>query len=1089
MKVFSNTKTKWLRKGLICFLAITGGLLFQSEAETAYAAKMQTPQSKVLTDAGTTGRNWDLSDVSVSFDQNYASVGTALTVSVEHADPGDSFTYEWRSGDAILTEITGNTYTPTQDDLESMIQVTVTSQKYGESWKISMYCSQLPVVYIDTADGLDVLEKETYKDAHLRLQGNEEFSDSSILYDGVMEIKGRGNSTWDYAASNGLKKPYKLKLDEKADLLGMGKNKHWVLLANLIDHTNMRNQLMYEFSRDIGMECYMDSKQVVVILNGEYLGLYQLCEHKRVDENRIDVFDWEGLGEDIASEISDQEDFSKDQKKDLEEQMTTDFSWYDTGKVTFDGTSYEIADYWSEEIPEFTGGFVFDMDFRLDDPEYISKFRTEYGYPMFFEAPEYAVTSNTMFQYAKNYLQAFENAIHSDDFYASFDGEDFHYSQLFDIDSLVQNWFLVEYSMNWDGMKNSTLMYKDLDGPLKMGPAWDYDWCWGNINMYNNTATYVIKGWHTNEESFCEQPYQRENWNRYLISDPYFVTLLYEKWQEIRQPVIEEMIRDGGKIDTLTEAYRLASEANDEKWSYSYGLYSGYGITNGQPTYKQSEFYEDAVNSMKYFIENRVAWMDKQFTSVEHLLASLGRFQASSDLWVEEITIPETGGADVTARVTDASAAEIAFYVNGIYMGSSPVKNQTAAWHIPQSALRDGSDALNTVQLRALDEDGNFLKNGTKAMTNYKNFQSDWEEPAPPLNGTVTILGKPEVGATLMAMVSDDNNSGQLSYQWLADDEEIPGAVHSTYLVTETNVGKRLRVRVTSNVETGSLLSEPTEMIVRKAPSEKPDPGDGTPPDSDAPSGAGDAEPSGLKSLAFQKSEYLLPKGSRIRLTVLASPSGSGTGALTWSSSSPSIVTVDHSGTIHAKKKGRATITVQSANGKSASVKIIVSQVRLKVKTIRMQKGTSTTLLGIRSKYPATDQVASWKSSNRKVATVNKKGKVTAKKKGSAKITVTMKSGAKASYKLLVTKKPVKTKKLRVPSKKLTLTLRQRKKLNIRRVPLTANDKLTYHTSNPSVVTVNPKGVLRAVGKGRASIRIKCSSGPSITIRVRVRKG
>ena len=183
-----------------------------------------------------------------------------------------------------------------------------------------------------------------------------------------------------------------------------------------------------------------------------------------------------------------------------------------------------------------------------------------------------------MMNYGKTYLQAFEDALHAEDFYAPFQNQDLHYSQLYDIDSLVQNWFVVEYSMNWDGMKNSTLMYKDLDDLLKMGPAWDFDWCWGNINMYSMTSPYVITGWHTTTDSFCEQGYQRENWNRYLVSDPYFATLVFEKWQEIRDTVIEDMIKDGGKIDTLQETYRKSSEANDRKWDYSYNRYSGMGL-------------------------------------------------------------------------------------------------------------------------------------------------------------------------------------------------------------------------------------------------------------------------------------------------------------------------------------------------------------------------------------------------------------------------------------------------------------------------------------------------------------------------------
>ena len=65
----------------------------------------------------------------------------------------------------------------------------------------------------------------------MKIQGNERYNlETTKLYDGKIEIKGRGNSTW------GLpKKPYKIKLDSKTNLFSMGKNKHWVLLANYYD--------------------------------------------------------------------------------------------------------------------------------------------------------------------------------------------------------------------------------------------------------------------------------------------------------------------------------------------------------------------------------------------------------------------------------------------------------------------------------------------------------------------------------------------------------------------------------------------------------------------------------------------------------------------------------------------------------------------------------------------------------------------------------------------------------------------------------------------------------------------------------------
>ncbi len=65
-----------------------------------------------------------------------------------------------------------------------------------------------------------------------------------------------------------------------------------------------------------------------------------------------------------------------------------------------------------------------------------------------------------------------------------------------------------------------------------------------------------------------------------------------------------------------------------------------------------------------------------------------------------------------------------------------------------------------------------------------------------------------------------------------------------------------------------------------------------------------------------------------------------------------------------------------------------------------LKKGKSITLKI--KKHVSGDSVKLWKSNNKKIATVNSKGKVTAKKKGNATITVYMKSGAKASCKVKV---------------------------------------------------------------------------------------
>ena len=69
-----------------------------------------------------------------------------------------------------------------------------------------------------------------------------------------------------------------------------------------------------------------------------------------VSYTHLDVYKRQGLGEDIAGAIAKKEDISGSQKKALEDHMTTDFSWYDNGSVSWNGKSYTVTDYYKDEI-------------------------------------------------------------------------------------------------------------------------------------------------------------------------------------------------------------------------------------------------------------------------------------------------------------------------------------------------------------------------------------------------------------------------------------------------------------------------------------------------------------------------------------------------------------------------------------------------------------------------------------------------------------------------------------------------------------------------------------------------------------------
>ena len=416
---------------------------------------------------------------SVSFVDQYASVGKALAPTITGAQDA---TYQWYVGGALKG--TEATYTPTANDLNKWIEVRVTSGQ--ETQNAKLYFSKLPVVYIDTEGGQAITSKENYIDADLRVQGNDQYNSSKQLYNGKTEIRGRGNSTWSQP-----KKPYRLKLDNKTDMFGMGegtKSKHWVLLANYLDESLMRNTLAYDMSGEMGME-HLSTVWVEVVMNGEHVGNYQFCENVRVDEDRVDIFDWESYCEDAAAVIAEATGLDED---DLAEYMAEgSMQWITSGSFAFDGRTYKLSDYESallemtaedygyelSSIGELssliTGGYILELDEYYDE---VSKFRTNSNQPIMFKNPEYVYTNTDMMSYVQTYVQAFENAVQSADYTAAYDGNTVHYSELYDFDELIDYWLVTEIFYNEEINKKSTYMYKPVDEKMIMGPIWDMDW-------------------------------------------------------------------------------------------------------------------------------------------------------------------------------------------------------------------------------------------------------------------------------------------------------------------------------------------------------------------------------------------------------------------------------------------------------------------------------------------------------------------------------------------------------------------------------------------------------------------------------------
>lgn len=161
----------------------------------------------------------------------------------------------------------------------------------------------LPVVYINTEGAAPVIDRENKIQASMWIEIPEgctaEFEAVGSASEPLaLTIKGRGNSSW----TNSEKKPYKLKLDKKTELLGMPKHKHWALLALALGHpAQFVNTTGFALGRELGMAWVPRSRHVEVVLNGEYIGLYDLTESVKIGSNRVDIFEQDEENEDEAT--------------------------------------------------------------------------------------------------------------------------------------------------------------------------------------------------------------------------------------------------------------------------------------------------------------------------------------------------------------------------------------------------------------------------------------------------------------------------------------------------------------------------------------------------------------------------------------------------------------------------------------------------------------------------------------------------------------------------------------------------------------------------------------------------------------------
>lgn len=454
---------------------------------------------------------------------------------------------------------------------------TVSNGTESQDYTVTVTNAGLPVVVLaqnnsGTVDWPEAGIKVCAKDADWPT------SDHFTVYnaDGTVDVDNalcgirlRGNSTQNFP-----KKPFAIKLDSKAKVLGMPKHKRWVLLANWMDRTLLRNSVAFEVAHQVenayadGLGWNPHGYSVEVVMDGRHVGNYYLCEQIKIDGDRVNIRD---CYEDVLE----------------------------------DNPNPTAADC----------GYLLEFDDAMDEA---NNFRTERGLPCMFK--DEVPANSVYYTYVKDKVEGIEANLKSGNYEAA-------YNDL-DINSVIDYFFVQELSFN-DEYKHpkSVYMYIDGEGKLTAGPVWDFDWQtfvnYDNVEAMNSRygGTYSCrKGgeWLYAASKLADDPswpwedpdYENDMpymWYPLLFKDVTFQAKVQERWAVIYPRLLTVI----NKIDEFAAQNRVSDQFNFAMWPLSPLKVSVEGAFNGD----EDMTFEEAIASMKQAYSERLEWMNSSITS------------------------------------------------------------------------------------------------------------------------------------------------------------------------------------------------------------------------------------------------------------------------------------------------------------------------------------------------------------------------------------------------------------------------------------------------------------------------------------------
>lgn len=403
-----------------------------------------------------------------------------------------------------------------------------------------------------------------------------------LNYQGKIGIKYRGNSSF----SMSDKKPFAVRIENEegkkkdADILGMGADSDWALLAPYSDKSMMRDVLIFDLMRG-EMDYVPTGKFCEVVLNDVYQGVYIMTARVRQGKHRINI------------------------KKPT-----------------------------ADEGDGLTGGYHLEIDRNDGDPGFFGKIssrnlkeQTIGKYPFYqIKYPDMEDLTPAQVEYIKSYVYAMEAAVASGDFKDPHTG----YRKYIDTLSIANYIIAHELGRNIDGYRLSTPIYKYLDSidPRFKLSLWDFNLAFGNGD-YNDG--WSPEGWAYNLNRFSHD--QNVPWMfKRVMQDEQFYQLLRTTWQRSRkQRLSDEAIY--AKVDSIAHLLDEARVRNRDIYN-RFGQYVW-------PNYFIGNNWEEEIDFLKRWIHARLNWLDGQWIANDVNKVENSNFETipargknSSDIWL-----------------------------------------------------------------------------------------------------------------------------------------------------------------------------------------------------------------------------------------------------------------------------------------------------------------------------------------------------------------------------------------------------------------------------------------------------------------------